>query len=386
MSVGPDAPAAELDTPGAELDARLLGPVTLLVNGAPIAINGSRRRTAVALLVANRGRVVSTDAIADAIWEDALPANVKGAVQVVIFELRKILDDAGVAGAQAIRTAAPGYRLALDADRTDVGRFRALRREASDRAAAGRLASASDSYRAALAEWAGPACADLRGNRFADDLATELEEERLAVREAVYRVDLDLGRHDDLVPELTAAVAEHPLREATAASFLTALYRCGRQADALAYYRHVRDLLDDELGIDPGPELQALHAAILAQQPIPPTHRALPGTETTPEPDTEVDGAGVLAGFLELSDGGRIPLTGTSVGLGRSPDNSVVLDDAKASRHHAVVSAAAGMYVVTDLHSTNGTFVNGDRVFGTVPLADGDELRLGNSVLRLRLS
>ena len=356
------------------VEVGLLGPVRLSVRETEIPLGGLKRRIAFAVLVAHRNRIASTAAIADAVWDEQLPANVPGSVQVLISGLRKLLDGHGADGAQLIQTAPPGYRLSLDEPTCDVDRFRMLRQQAATDRAAGRLQQAAAQYRQALTLWRGGACEDLAGVRFADEVAAELQEERLACHEAALETELGLGRHAQLSHELAAATARDPLREPMWALYMTALYRSGRQADALAAYRHVRDLLADELGIEPGPRLRDLHAAILDQREISPT--ALADATST---ETVRDATPTVPARLRFGDGRVVELAAYKTGVGRAADNAVVLGDANASRHHAVITATPTGYVLSDLQSTNGTHVNGVAVIRHHVLADGDTIRIGDS-------
>jgi len=352
----------------------LLGPVRLSVRSVDVPLGGLKRRTGFAILVANRNRVTSTAALADAVWGEELPANAAGSAQVLISGLRKLLDDHGADGARVIQTAPPGYRLRAEAESCDVDRFRALRQSAAAQRAGGRLPQATALYREALRLWRGGACEDLAGIRFADEVAAELNEERLACHEATLETELALGRHAEISHELAAATAREPLRETMWALYMTALYRSGRQADALAAYRRIRELLADELGIEPGSRLREVHAAILAQRDIDP----VVAPEGTQEPTTR-DPAPSLPARLRFGDGRVITLDAHKVGIGRAADNAIVLSDTNVSRHHAAITAAPTGYVLSDLQSLNGTRVNGEPVIGHHILADADVIRVGDS-------
>jgi DNA-binding SARP family transcriptional activator len=354
----------------------LLGPLTVVRDGAVLPLGGLKRRALLAVLVANRNRPVSVSAIIDAVWDDAPPPSGNASVQVAISGLRDLLGDR--AEARILRTVAPGYQLTVpDAD-VDLARFRMHRDGATKAVTAGRLGEAGALFRAALDEWSGRALEDLRGLRFADELAVSLEEERLAALQARLDVDLRLGAHREVVGELATLTSDYPLHEAFWAQYMLALYRCGRQADALAAYRSVRAHLLDELGLEPSPNLRHLEAAMLAQSPL--LTLSQPQVDETLREDVVLPPAGLL-----LEDGTQVPVTATGLRIGRMPGSAIVLDDPKASRNHAVVAASATGYVITDLHSTNGTRLGGEVVAGTRRLRDGDVIEIGSRRLVFRV-
>jgi predicted ATPase/DNA-binding SARP family transcriptional activator len=229
------------------VEFRLLGPLEVMgEDGAPIALGGPRPRALLTVLLLNANDVVSADRLIDAIWGEAPPASAANALQVHVHALR------GALGADRIETRAPGYRLRVGDDELDVERFERLLVD-------GRPADA-------LALWRGPALADTASEPFARAEAGRLEERRLNAVEARVDLDLEAGRHEELVAELDVLAAEHPHRERLRERQIVALYRSGRQTDALAAYRNARDALD-ELGLEPSAELRALEQRILRQDP-----------------------------------------------------------------------------------------------------------------------
>ena len=244
------------------MEFRLLGPVEAVGgDGLPIAL-GQRPRTVLALLLLDANEVVSTDRLIEGIWSEAAPpASAAGSLQVNVHALRKAI------GPERIVTRSPGYAIRVEPDELDVLRFERLAAEGRRALQDGDAAGASASLADALALWRGPALADYRYASFARTEAQRLEEARLAALEARIEADLQLGRHTGLVAELEALVAEHPLRERLRGQLMLALYRSGRQADALAAYQEARRVLVEELGIDPSPELRELEQAILRQDP-----------------------------------------------------------------------------------------------------------------------
>jgi class 3 adenylate cyclase len=241
-----------------ELEVRLLGPLEASRGGTPARLGGPKPRALLAVLALEPGRVVSVDRLVESLWPGEAPETAAHAVQVYVSQLRKALGP-------VIATRAPGYELELDPERVDVHRFFRLAQEGRAALEGGDPTSAEGALREALALWRGPVLADFLYEPFAQTEIARLEELRTVALEERIEADLALGRHAELVSELEALVTAQPLRERPRAQLMLALYRSGRQADALAAYRAARDTLVDELGIDPGPELRALEAAILHQ-------------------------------------------------------------------------------------------------------------------------
>ena len=235
------------------VDFRLLGPLEFLIDGVPQAMPGGKPKGLLAVLLINRNRVVPSDSIADAIWDGAIPAAYQGILQVYVSTLRRSLRAAGADGQAVVTTQTPGYKLGLDDACVDLGRFTRWVATGHELVRAGRHAEAASRLRAALAEWSGPALADLRGLRFADAFAAAVQEDRLLAQHACIDAELACGNDSAVIGELRGLTAEHPLREPFWLQLITALYRAGRQADALDAGRRIRELLGDELGIDPSP-------------------------------------------------------------------------------------------------------------------------------------
>lgn len=243
----------------AMLDFRLLGPLQVTEDGRPLQAGGRKQRALLALLLLNANRVVSTDTIIDALWGDDPPESAANAVQVYVSGLRKTL------GPGLIETRGAGYQLSIDENQLDLLRVDRLHGEGRAHLAAGDAESAATTLRKALDAWRGRALDAFGGEVFVEPEVAHLEELRLAILEARVEADLALGRHFELVPQLAALVREHPLRERFRAHMMLALYRSGRQAEALAAYREAREVLIEELGLEPLKDLQRLEQAILNQ-------------------------------------------------------------------------------------------------------------------------
>jgi len=251
------------------MEFRILGSLEVVDRGRPLPLGG-RQRALLAFFILHANELVSSDRLIDALWGEHPPDTAQAALQVHVSQLRKAL------GSERIETRAPGYRFRLEPDELDATRFEGLVAEGRGREA--------------LALWRGPALADFRFESWAQGESARLDELRLAAAEERIEVELARGRHAQLVPELEGLVREQPLRERLRAQLMLALYRCGRQAEALALYQATRRLLVEELGIEPGPELQELHRQVLNQEPAlapPPPSDEGPEPVRPPEPREE---------------------------------------------------------------------------------------------------
>jgi DNA-binding SARP family transcriptional activator len=237
----------------------VLGPLDVVVDGDPIRLQAEKPRALLAVLLLRRNRVVSVSELVDELWGDDPPETATSALQVYVSQLRKAI------GPERVLTKRPGYLLLVEEGELDVDRFEQMVREGREQLGAGDPAGASERLERALELWRGPALAEFRSGVFAREAGDRLEEERLAAVELRIEADLALGRHAQLVPELEELVERAPFRESPRRQLMLALYRSGRQADALELYRRTRDSFVDELGIEPGPELQELERAILRQ-------------------------------------------------------------------------------------------------------------------------
>ena len=240
---------------------RLFGELEAVAEGVPVPVHGAKQRALLALLALQRGRPVGADRLIDVLWGDGQASNPANALQAQIGQLRRTL------GASAILTSEAGYALAVGPDDVDVLRFGQLVAEGRRLAGDGEAALASAALGEALGLRRGEPLAEFAGAGFAADERAYLDELTLVAVETRAGADLMLGRHGELAAEMEALCRQHPLRERLWELYILALYRAGRQAEALRAYTEVRDRLVDELGIDPGPALRKLQARILAQDP-----------------------------------------------------------------------------------------------------------------------
>jgi DNA-binding SARP family transcriptional activator len=241
------------------LEIRLLGPLEVRKEGRALPLGGSRPRALLALLCLSRGAVVSTDAIVDHLWGESPPSTARHMVAVYVSTLRKSL------GSHVFVTRAPGYGLLLEPENLDTARFERLlvagRQALADGASEPALAVLTE----ALGLWRGPALQDFAYEPFAQEAIVHFEELRLLAEEEQIEASLALGDAATLVPRLESLVAATPLRERRQAQLMLALYRSGRQAEALSAYQEARRVLLDELGLEPGSELRQLERSVLSQ-------------------------------------------------------------------------------------------------------------------------
>jgi DNA-binding SARP family transcriptional activator len=278
---------------------RILGPLEVSDETGHVALGGPKQRAVLAILVLEAGRVVPTDRLIDLLWGEEAPRTATASLQNAVGRLRRAL------GGDVLQTRAPGYVLGVDSGQIDARRFERALTDARRLPAEERR----ESLIAALALWRGPALAEFAFDDFAQAEIRRLEELRLVAQEERIEVDLELGRHGDVVGELEALVRDHPLRESFRRQLMLALYRAGRQAEALEVYQDARARFIDELGIEPGPELKRLQSEILRHE------AGLAVAETTVVSDDEgeivkallagrvvpvigLDGAGDLAAHL----------------------------------------------------------------------------------------
>jgi DNA-binding SARP family transcriptional activator len=239
---------------------RVLGPVEASVDGEPIALPAAKPRALFAALLLDRNRVVPVSRLIDDLWGEVPPETAMKALQGYVSQLRKAI------GPERLLTRPPGYELRVEDGELDLDRFERLAREGRELLAAGDSKAASTRLGEALELWHGAPLVEF-SEPFARDAGARLEDERLAALEERIDADLALGRHARLVPELEQLVAQEPLRERPRAQLMLALYRSGRQADALELYRRTRETLSEELGIEPGLELQELERRMLQHDP-----------------------------------------------------------------------------------------------------------------------
>jgi predicted ATPase/DNA-binding SARP family transcriptional activator len=333
------------------MEFRILGPLEVRADGRALDLGGPKQRALLGFLVLEANRVVSSERLIDALWEEDPPETAQKALQVYVSQLRKVL------GQERVRTVAPGYLLRVDADELDLNRFDRLHGE--------------ERLRDALALWRGPPLAEFAHLRFAQSEIERLEELRLGCLEERLRQDIDAGLGAELVAELESLVSAHPLRELLRWQLMLALYRSGRQAEALEVYQDARRTLVDERGIEPGSALRDLQQAILQQDPglagrgAPTVVTAAPAADAEHAPEPAVDGrevrktVTVVAAEVALSgDEGRALDTEA---LRRMTSRAFHELESCVRRHGGVVETVAGDEAIA--------------VFGLPVLHEDDALR-----------
>jgi DNA-binding SARP family transcriptional activator len=245
------------------MEYRILGPLEALDGEEKLSLGGVRQRAVLAFLLLHRNEALTRDVIVDELWGEDAPPTAAKVLQNCVSALRKVLPG----GTETLRTIGGAYALQVEPDELDSDRFERLLAEGRASLSAGEHADASERLREALAQWRGSPLSDFSYESFARDEIARLEELHVAALEDRIEADLALGRHSELVPELEALVSRHPLREHLRLQLMLALYRAGRQAEALDAYHAARRTLLAELGIEPGRALQDLERGILAQDP-----------------------------------------------------------------------------------------------------------------------
>jgi DNA-binding SARP family transcriptional activator/DNA-binding beta-propeller fold protein YncE len=343
------------------MEFRILGRLEVESNGQPVELGGARQRALLAVLLLHANTVVSRDRLIESVWGEQPPDTAPTALQVYVSGLRKKL------GPDRIVTRTPGYLLRADPKSIDLGRFEALVQSGREALAAGDPSTASQELAEALELWRGEPLADLDAAPVAQTERLRFDEIRLGAIEDRVEADLDLGRHEAQIAELQALVRDHPFRERLRSQLMIALYRSGRQAEALDAYQQGRHRLVDELGIEPGEPLKALQRAILGQDPgLESVVPARPGSSETRHPrfvmrprlaavSAVVIAAGAAAAIsIALTGGGHktIAVVPNSVAVLDSQTDRLVGDVPVGERPVSIVGGEGGIWVANAGDST----------------------------------
>jgi peptide/nickel transport system substrate-binding protein len=350
----------------------VLGPVAVRIDGRALSLGGPKQRALLALLLLDANEIVSRDRLVDALWGERAPASAQRSLDSYVSRLRSLL------GADRVERRPPGYRLRVEPDELDLARFEALLEQV--RAAAGDPAAARERLAEALALWRGRALADLQEESLLLAEAERLEERRLLATEARLDAELALGGDRELLGELERLVEAHPFREHVVGQLMLALYRDGRQADALGAYRSARRRLTVELGLEPGPDLRELERRILEHDPALGVRRTAPpvvrprrlsrGRGVATAVALAVIAAGVVVG-VELGIGGSSASTprGSATGVFELTGHSSRAGASLADAPTAMVADATSIWVA---EPSAGAVVRVDlasrQVEDTVPL------------------
>jgi predicted ATPase/DNA-binding SARP family transcriptional activator len=306
----------------------ILGPLEVRDGEHTLPVSGAKQRALLAALLIHRGEVVPAERLAGWLWGDDQPVDPRNALQSQIAQLRRTL---GPTGRHLLVSRPPGYALVVDDEALDAAGFERDLEVARAAVADGDARTATARFDAALARWRGPALTEVADRGFAIATVARLEQLRTSAREERIEAALAAGRHTEVVPELEALVAEHPLRERLREQLMVALYRSGRQAEALEVFHDVRRVLADELGVDPGPDLTRRYEALLRHDdpdaPPPPA-----GRDEPPASDLATATADERAIRRH-----RLPTPLTSF-VGRD----VELDELRALVHHARLVTLTG--------------------------------------------
>jgi DNA-binding SARP family transcriptional activator/ABC-type branched-subunit amino acid transport system substrate-binding protein len=356
------------------IEFRILGPLEVWREGGSLPLGGLKQRSLLALLLLQANQVVSTDRLVHELWGEEPPGTAVTALHGYVSQLRKLIEPERAAGGESrvLVTRPPGYMLNIGPGQLDLDRFEASVRRAREELVAGRPEPAARDLREAFALWRGAPLADLASEPFAQSAARPLEELWLAALEDRIDADLELGRHREVATELEAVIRSHPLRERLRGQQMLALYRCGRQADALNAYAEARRTLSEELGIEPSSALKQLERDILNQDP------SLGAPTREPELQLEAGAAprrrrraGVVlaaltAAVIAVAAGIVVVTRSGSDGGSEVPSNAVGLlaADGTLARSAAVgqhpTSVAVGAGAVWSLDSGDGTITRVD--------------------------
>lgn len=357
----------------------VLGPLRVERGGAEVDVGGPRQRLLLAALLLSANRTVSVDQLIDLLWGESPGDRAQPTLHVYVAKLRKALGSP-TGGSGPVETVRPGYRIDLEPTQLDLLEFHATAGQAREMMALGNLDRASELFGKALSLPRGALLADLADEDFVRQEEFAYQRTLMSVTADAYDCDLQRGRHGEVLGDIERLAAGNPLDERICSLLMIALYRSGRQVDALASYARLRSTLAEELGIEPGPEIQDLELKVLNHEPALAAGQFRSHIEEAP-PTVTRSSRVASAGACLILDGQEIALNRVVTTIGRLPDRHVVVRDTDASRRHAEIRRTAEGHVLVDLGSTNGTSVNGEIVSSHL-LSDADEIEIGETTLR----
>ncbi|HZD37374.1 MAG TPA: BTAD domain-containing putative transcriptional regulator, partial [Actinomycetes bacterium] len=370
----------------------MLGPLEARRAGRPLKLGSIKHRMLLAKLLLHANQVISTDELIDTVWGERPPPTVRQSLQNHVAALRRVIEQAGTPAAQprTLLTRDPGYLLQVDPDQIDLHRFRALVDEGRAALEAGDPWTATNILHEAVALWRGPVLADVVAAGVSWPELAGIDELQISAIETRIEADLGAGRHAELVGELESLIRRHPLREHLHGQMMLALYRSGRQADALGAYRHARKTLVEELGIEPSVRLQRLEQAILAQDPAlellgPARSGDEAGSSSAARPTEEVTPAETPRPAAEPGSAERKLVTvlfaevdePTGDAEERDPEDVSTMLDRNLERMRAEVSGFGGCVE----HAIGGTTM---AVFGVPQTREDDPERAVRAALAIR--
>lgn len=356
------------------LQFAVLGPLRVERGGAEVDIGGPRQRLLLAALLLSANRTVSVDRLIDLLWGETPSDRSLPTLHVYVAKLRKALGG----GSGVVETVRPGYRINVDPKQVDLLRFDDTSNRARQAVTAGDLDTGAELFRETLEIPRGELLADLADEDLVFQETQAYRRKLATVTADAFDCEIRRGRHTEILGDLERLVIDNPLDERLCGLAMLALYRSGQQTEALAAYRRLRTTLGEELGIEPGPELQDLELKMLNHDPTL-ANSGMPSRLTEASPTVTRSSRLPATARLEI-DGKRIDLRRVVTTIGRLHDQAVVIDDSDVSRRHAEIRRTSEGFVIHDVGSTNGTSVNGERVASHL-LASGDEIAVGDTVI-----
>jgi SARP family transcriptional regulator, regulator of embCAB operon len=357
----------------------VLGALEMCVGDTIVPLGTPKQRAVLAMLAIHRNRAVAKDELISTAWQQSPPDGAQATLHTYVSNLRRLMTSPGIDAHAVLASAPPGYRLSVPDIDFDLGRFIVERSKGVQAAADARFEEASGHFSDALAEWRGPVLHDLRDFAFFDDFAIALAEDKLVTEIALAEAEIACGRTHSVINRLEALTTEHPYRESLWAQLIAAYYLAEHQSKALDAYHRLRDILAEDLSVEPGPTVRVLHEQILRGDPLDVGKAAQSQAEDTITTLHQHMAIEHPDGPVLRGDDGRIyPLLAMTTRIGRTQDNHVALADREVSRVHAAIIDTGSSFVIADLRSANGVYVQGRRIHTSVTLASGDRIRIGN--------
>jgi len=348
----------------------MLGTVEGVRDGVPLALGGAKQKTVLAVLLLQNGQTVSADRLVESVWGHDPADGSIATLRVLISNLRRVVSPDKPEG---LLFDGHGYRCRFPFD-LDVFEFEEMSRVAAFAPAE----SEARAWRQALALFRGDPLSGLEHTEPIRREQVRLAEARSVALDSMFAAELAMARHREVLPELFASADDNPLREQVWSSLMVALYRSGRQADALRTYQQFRERMIDELGIEPSPEMRRLEQLVLDQS----ADLAVPSAGQSARAPSTVDvRAATVDARLVMEDGRTVVLARRVTVIGREDTADIAIDDRRVSRQHAIIRSRQGRYELVDDGSTNGTEANGQSI-DRHELAHGDVISLGGFEMR----